>query len=547
MGFIGLRVHVQRRRNAQRGRRAELVCRAPTTEIRLFSVGQRLRAACSQGLLTAATLGLIACSLANVAAAAEELPVACRSAFTEPPALSAAASLTLPPPAQLPPLEPLERLTLPNGLSAFLVEDDEVPLVDGYVIMRAGSIWDPPDRIGLGALTAATLRLGGSVTHPKAELDRYLEERAASIEASAGLLTLQVSFQCAPEDAEPVLRAVASLVRAPLFPPSALELAQEQARGLIARRNDDPSNIVQREVRKLVYGGESPVAREATLDTVNRIRREDVLRFHARHVAPDAGALVAIHGQWRTADMRRAVEECFGDWRRGLVDASPPPPLPSASIVSAPAASPPVIYLADKPEMTQAHVAIAALGGEYRDPLYPPLEVINQLMNGLGGRLMNDLRTRAGLAYSVYGVWAPRYSYPGVFVAGGETKTDSVWQLLRGVRDEFRRLRQEPVPAEELAYAKESILNSMVFELAPGKAEMLRRLVQYTMYGYPEDFLYRVRAAVEQVTAEQVLQAAQARIRDDRWVALVLGNRRELEAVLRTAAEGVEVRPLSIE
>ncbi|KAK4538048.1 hypothetical protein CDCA_CDCA15G4073 [Cyanidium caldarium] len=546
MGFIGSQVDVQRRQNARRGRSVEVVCRASKAPARLFSVGQRLCAACSQGLWTAATLGVIASSLANVSAAAEESSVACRSAFTEPPALSAAASVTLPPPAQLPPLEPLERLTLPNGLSAFLVEDDEVPLVDGYVIMRAGSVWDPPDRIGLGALTAATLRLGGSVTHPKAELDRYLEEHAASIEASVGLLTLQISFQCAPEDAEPVLRAVASLVRAPLFPPSSLELAQEQARSLIARRNDDPSNIVQREVRKLVYGGESPVAREATLDTVNRIRREDVLRFHARHVAPDAGALVAIHGQWRTADMKRAVEECFGDWRRGLVDASSPP-LSPASIVTAPASSPQVIYLADKPEMTQAHVAIAALGGEYRDPLYPPLEVINQLMNGLGGRLMNDLRTRAGLAYSVYGVWAPRYSYPGVFVAGGETKTDSVWQLLRGVRDEFRRLRQEPIPAEELAYAKESILNSMVFELAPGKAEMLRRLVQYTMYGYPEDFLYRVRAAVEQVTAEQVLQAAQTRIRDDRCFALVLGNRRELEAVLRTAAERVEVRPLSIE
>jgi zinc protease len=161
------------------------------------------------------------------------------------------------------------------------------------------------------------------------------------------------------------------------------------------------------------------------------------------------------------------------------------------------------------------------LGGQFNSPDYPALDVLNGVLNGFGGRLFNSVRSRQGLAYSVYGSWSPRYDYPGVFFAGGQTRSEATVPFIKGIQTEIEKLKSELVTPAELAYAKDSVLNSFVFNFE-NPSQTLSRLMRYEYYGYPADFLFRYQKAVEATTAADVQRVAQTYLKPENLVTLVV-------------------------
>jgi zinc protease len=163
------------------------------------------------------------------------------------------------------------------------------------------------------------------------------------------------------------------------------------------------------------------------------------------------------------------------------------------------------------------------LGGQFNSPDYAALDVLNQVMNGFGGRLFNEVRSRQGLTYSVYGYWSPSYDYPGMFIAGGQTRSDATVPFIKAILSEIEQLRKAPVTPRELAYAKDQVLNSFVFNFQD-PSQTLSRLMRYEYYGYPEDFLFRYQQGVKSTTIEDVQRVAQKYLQPDQIVTLVVGN-----------------------
>ncbi|MEJ1931114.1 pitrilysin family protein, partial [Nostoc sp. NIES-2111] len=172
-----------------------------------------------------------------------------------------------------------ERFVLQNGLVVYLMEDHELPLISGTAMIRAGSRWEPADKVGLAGFTGAVMRTGGTKQHSGNDLNQILEERAASVEVNIGEASGSASFESLTEDAETVFGLFAEVLREPVFAQEKLDLAKTQAKGGIARRNDDPDDIAGREFRKLIYGKDSPYARITEYATVDAIAREDLLQF----------------------------------------------------------------------------------------------------------------------------------------------------------------------------------------------------------------------------------------------------------------------------
>ena len=106
--------------------------------------------------------------------------------------------------------------------------------------------------------------------------------------------------------------------------------------------------------------------------------------------------------------MRSLIQKQFGDWQ-------PSRNLPQFQLPSVSQAKQGGIFLVNQPQLTQSYVEIGHLGGKFDSPDYAALDVLNRVLNGFGGRLFNSVRSRQGLAYTVYGSWSPRYDYPGVF------------------------------------------------------------------------------------------------------------------------------------
>jgi zinc protease len=155
------------------------------------------------------------------------------------------------------------------------------------------------------------------------------------------------------------------------------------------------------------------------------------------------------------------------------------------------------------------------------------------------------VRSRQGLAYVVYAFWAARYDYPGILIGGGQTRLDATVPFIQSVTREMAALRQAPLSDAELARAKDSVLNSFVFNFQ-SPSQTLSRLIRYEYYDYPSDFVFQFRQAVADTTAADVQQAVKSRLNPDDLVILVVGNAAEINPPLSTLTPGAQVTRLDI-
>ncbi|BAY36131.1 processing proteinase [Nostoc sp. NIES-2111] len=428
-----------------------------------------------------------------------------------------------------------ERFVLQNGLVVYLMEDHELPLISGTAMIRAGSRWEPADKVGLAGFTGAVMRTGGTKQHSGNDLNQILEERAASVEVNIGEASGSASFESLTEDAETVFGLFAEVLREPVFAQEKLDLAKTQAKGGIARRNDDPDDIASREFRKLIYGKDSPYARITEYATVDAIAREDLLQFHQKYFHPN-NLILGIVGDFDSKKMRSLIQAKLGNWARN-------PKFTKPNVPEASSANKGGVFFVNQPQLTQSSVLIGHVGGKFDSPDYAALDVLNGVFNGFGGRLFNELRSRQGLAYSVYGLWSPRFDYPGMFIAGGQTRSDATVQFVKALQAEIKRIQSQPVTAEELARAKESTLNSFVFNFQD-PAQTLSRLMRYEYYGYPADFLFRYQKAVAATTATDVQRVAKKYLKPDNLITLVVGNQTAIQPPLTQLA--AQVTPIDV-
>lgn len=427
------------------------------------------------------------------------------------------------------------RYLMDNGMVVYLMEDHELPLVQGTAIIRTGDRLEPADEVGLASLTGTVMRTGGTQKHSADQLNQLLEQRAASVETSIGDSSGSASFDALSEDSEMVLDLFAEVLQEPKFAQDKLDLAKTQLQGEIARRNDDPNDIAAREFQKLIYGQESPYARTVEYATLDNTSRQDVVNFYQQYFHPN-DIILGIVGDFDSQKMRSLIQKDFGDWKSNQkLDKSDLPAVSQAKLGG--------IFLVDQPQLTQSYVQIGHLGGQFNSPDYPALDVLNGVLNGFGGRLFNSVRSRQGLAYSVYGSWSPRYDYPGVFFAGGQTRSEATVPFIKGVETEIGKLKSELVTPAELAYAKDSVLNSFVFNFE-NPSQTLSRLMRYEYYGYPADFLFRYQKAVKATTAADVQRVAQKYLKPENLVTLVVGNTAAIKPPLTQLAE--KVIPLDI-
>ncbi|MBW4552367.1 MAG: insulinase family protein [Aphanocapsa sp. GSE-SYN-MK-11-07L] len=431
-----------------------------------------------------------------------------------------------------------KRFQLQNGLTVYLMEDHEWPLVRGSVLVRTGDRWEPAEKVGLASLTGDVLRTGGTQQHSPEELNQILEQRAAAIEAGIDSTVGSVGFSALSEDLPTVFDLFAEVVQTPAFDSSKLELAKTQNQGAIARRNDNPESIANREFYKLIYGESSPYARTTEYATLANISRADVLGFYQQYFQPQQ-MILGIVGDFDSQQMRSRLEAKFGTWQPSQPQTAIPP-LPTVT-----AAQSGGVFVVEQPQLSQSNVLLGQLGGKLDSPDVFALYVVNGVMNGLGGRLVNQVRSQQGLAYSVYAYWQPQYDYPGVFVAGGQTRSQTTVPFIQSVKAELKKLQTSPITADELALAKDAILNSFVFNFQD-PSQTLYRLMRYDYYGYPSDFLFRYQRGVKAVAIADVQRVAKTYLKPDQMVTLVVGNTQAIQPPLTTLNPNVAAIDVTI-
>lgn len=420
------------------------------------------------------------------------------------------------------------QFTLPNGMKVYMLENHELPLITGSVLVRTGNLFEPPTKIGLAGFTGSVMRTGGTKTRTGDQLDEELENMAASVESNIGETTGGVSFRTLKENVDQVLAIFKDVMINPEFREDKLDLVKTQARSGIGRRNDEPSGIAGREMSDIIYGRDNPYGWQMQYEHVDNIQRADLIEFHKRYFFP-ANMMLAVQGDFNTAEMRARIEKLFADW---TTKGEPVPAFPQVTNNAQPA-----VYLAVKPDSAQTFFSMGHLGGILKDKDYPALAVASHILGGgFSSRLFTNVRTTKGLAYSIGGNWGANYNHPGLFSISGSTKASSTVDAIQGAKAELDRIRTAEVTDAELDGAKQSVLNSFVF-FFDHPSKILNRLVTYEYYGYPKDFIFQYQKAVEGVTKADVLRVAKEHMNPAKLAVVAVGNPEQFGKPLSTLGE----------
>ncbi len=431
-------------------------------------------------------------------------------------------------------IEQPKRIQLANGLVIFLIENHELPLINGTAEWHGGERDVPAEKAGLARIYSQAWRTGGTESKTGDQLDDFLEARAARVETGADDDSASISMNVLKGDFDAVFPIFVDLIEHPAFRQEKIDLAKTQLNTAISRRNDDAQGIARREAVKLAYGASSVYARQAEYATVAAVTRDDLLAFHKRFTHPN-NMIVGFSGDFDAAAMEKKLRAAFQSWPKG-----PPVPHTAPSDINP---AKPGVYLVSKDDVTQTNISVVGPGIVRNNPDFYAVAVMNEVYGGgFSGRLFNNIRSKMGLAYSVGGAIGSEWDHPGIFRTSMGTKSNTTIESVNALRGEIKALVEKPITAEEVADAKAAILNAFVFQF-DSKAKLLGQQMRLEFFGYPADYYQRYTANIEKVTPADVERVAKKYVNPDRLAVLVVGKEKDFEKPLASLGD---VHPIDV-
>lgn len=435
--------------------------------------------------------------------------------FALPPSLPKLAALDFKPPKG-------DRFVLDNGLVVYLMKDATLPIVHITAMTKTGKLYDPAGKIGLGELTAGLLKDGGTLKYKAEDIDKKLEYLAASVETSLGIEEARADMTALKKDLDAVLDIYADVLLNPAFEAEKVKLKRDEALEMIRRRNDDPGRAAVREAVRAFYGAGHPYGWRSEESTVNAITVADMQAYHDNYYRPN-NTILAIAGDFGSnEEMLAKLKARFGAWPRGEVKFTPIAPVEIKGVRQ--------VYHIEK-DISQTFIVMLQKGVKRHDPVEYPLTVTNEMLGGgLSSRLTSEIRSRKGLAYTVYSYFAKKPDY-GYILAYCGTKPETYSQALSEMLSQFKIITQQLPPAEEVTRARDSIVNSFVFKF-PTPFELISERASYEYYGYPSDYLDNYVENVAKTDPQMVLDTARKLFKPEDALIFVIGNSKKFDKPL---------------
>ncbi len=302
---------------------------------------------------------------------------------------------------------------LDNGMKIYLRENHELPLVKLTVMVEGGSIYDPQEKAGLSDFFAEVLQSGGSEGFPAEKLEDELEMKAIDFSVSSSSYCYEINMSLHRDDLDRGLEILADLLQRPAFAPERMELVRKQMLNDLTRMNDEPGSIARRMLAQSINPGH-PFGSFPDAAGINSFSRADLVDLHQKFFNPK-NIWVAVSGDISATEIPARFAEKFKAWPDVSDFVRDFPSLPMQPQGK--------ILLADK-KVPQTTILMGHSGISKDNPDAMALQVANYILGGGGfnSRLMREIRSNRGLAYSVYSYFQVGRHLPGLFIAGSETK-----------------------------------------------------------------------------------------------------------------------------
>lgn len=407
----------------------------------------------------------------------------------------------------------IQHWTTANGARVYFVQADELPMLDVRVVFDAGSARDG-NQPGLAMLTNGLLAEGAAGLDAK-QLAEQFENVGAGFSNSVTQDTAFLGLRSLREDKylRPALATFKQILTQPDFPKDAFERERKRLLIAIKAKQQSPGDIAQDAFYKAIYGNHpyaSPV--EGTDVSVSAFKLTDLNAFYKKYYVAN-NAVVVMVGQIDRATAGTLANDLTASLPSGekAQDLPPVPALTESKTVHVDYAS------------QQSHVLVGQPGTKRLDADALTLYVANHSLGGSGfaSRLMDEVREKRGLAYSVYSYFMPMRE-AGPFQMGLQTRSDQAQQALDILRSTLQGYVQAGPNEKELTAALSNITGGFPLRI-DSNAKLTEYVAMIGFYGLPLDYLDTFVQRVKTVTAPRIRDALQRRVQPEKMVTVIVG------------------------
>jgi zinc protease len=414
----------------------------------------------------------------------------------------------------------IKQVKSPGGISAWLVEDHNVPLLALQFAFTGGNAQDPQGKEGLANFLTAMMDEGAGELD-SAEFQERMEELAMRMSFSDSRDRLYGSFATLTVNRDKAVDLLRLAVTRPRFEPEAAERVRKQLLAGLAYAERDPNRVSEKAWSAQLFPGH-PYGRPAngTPASIAAITPSD-LEAYRKRVFNKATLRVVAVGDVSDRTLGALLDRVFGE----LPDRAELAPV--AVVVPR---SGGVVQVIEMP--IPQSVAMFGLRGPMRkDPDFVPMFVMNQILGGGGfaSRLMEEVREKRGLAYSVQS-----YLYPlekaGLFAGGVATKNEEIGKSLEVIRNELKRMATDGPTPTELANAKSFLTGSYALRFDTSE-KIASQLLAILVEDLGIDYVDRRNAEINAVTLNDVKRVAARYLNVEDLVVTVAGQPKDLTAI----------------
>lgn len=426
----------------------------------------------------------------------------------------------------------IQQIKSPGGIEAWLVEEHSVPLISLRYAFDGGNSQDPPGKPGLANFLTAMMDEGAGDIKSQDYQER-MEDIAMRMSYDDSKDALYGSFETLSANRDKAVELLKLSVQKPRFDTDAVERIRQQLTANLIYADKDPEKVAMREWYAQAFAGH-PYARPSngTVDSVAKITRDDLLDYHKRTFARDNLKIVAV-GDITAAELGKLIDDVFG-------------PLPAKADLFSVAQTEPAKGGSQKiVEMgVPQSVAVFGLGAMPRkDPDFITAFVVNHILGGGGfsAKLMEEVREKRGLAYSVYTYVQP-YQQTSILVGSVATKNASMGESLSIIRNEMKKMAENGPSKEDLQAAKDYLTGSYALRFDTN-SKIASQLLGLMQEGFGPDYVENRNKLINAVTVEDAKRVSARLLKPDDLVVTIVGKPTGMKSASPAALQPVLAAP----
>ena len=401
---------------------------------------------------------------------------------------------------KLPSLEGLpsvDRNVLDNGIKVLSIKD-ELPRTEIYCEIGYGKIHETPELAGLADILARNISISGTVKYPANELQEKIESVGGEISIRSEWENIIIVIKVLSKHTGLAFSVLGDILKEPVMEDSRLQYPKKLVYENFVREMDEPAAAGFVKLREIIFDGRN-YGSVISENSINRISAGDLKRVWDKY-ACGSNINIAVSSSLTRDELARVYSEHLSGVKAGQKEMYT---VDNKELLAEIPEKSKNIYLVPR-ELDQATIVMGTVAPDIKYEGNYALFMMNYILGGgsFNSRLMSDIRVKRGLAYSVFSLVRSR-SKTGVFMSFVQTRNDEAANVLALMKENISGMYKEDVPVEELDWAKESVLNSYVFNFAK-TSDILSNYLEIEFNELDRNYYTDYPAKIKKVTPDDI-------------------------------------------